>query len=110
MDNPEMKTNPNYMPITCPYCGSREIAFVTEYHKCIGARIFFILLTAATIFIAYMNFQDSLRGITPSEGLIALMFILAVFAIFLLIGVFVAESKTHVQAICKNCGTLWLLN
>ena len=35
----EMKTNPQYKAIVCPNCGSKQIEFVTEYHKCIIARI-----------------------------------------------------------------------
>lgn len=110
MDNPEMNTNPNYTPITCPNCGSREIAFVTEYHKCIVARIICAILTVLFFIIFFMNLQDVLKGITPSDGTKVITILSAFLSVCMLIGIFITESKTHVQAICKNCGNLWLLN
>lgn len=101
--------NPNYKPIVCPRCGSRNIAFVTEYHKAIAAKVFLILFVAALI----INYGDMLiRGITfqNADASLLIEFLLGAFALALTIYIFVEESKTHVQGICRNCGVLWLLN
>lgn len=106
-DNP----TPTLKPITCPHCGSRELAFVTEYHLSIGCRIvaaiasivFFccILPSLSSLFNPNTNASnDSTGGLVIS----ALVFSIAKLAQYL------TESQTHVQAICKNCGHLWLLN
>ncbi len=40
-------------PITCPRCQSRELAFVTEYHKAIGMRISFFVFLGIALFIFF---------------------------------------------------------
>lgn len=47
----KMKTNPQYKAIVCPNCGSKQIEFVTEYHKCIIARI----LSSLFLFISIIS-------------------------------------------------------
>ena len=113
-DNEEIFTTPfissqgNYdlpTPITCPRCHSRELAFVTEYHKAIGMRITFFLFLAIALFVFFATFQDK-----NAEGAIVLTIIFGLFAFITYICVLLEESKTHVQGICKDCGNLWLLN
>lgn len=101
--------NPNYKPIICPRCGSRNIAFVTEYHKAIAAKIILYLLAVVIIF----NSVDMIvRGITTENADASLIveIVLLLIAFGLAIRVIIEESKTHVQGICRNCGVLWLLN
>ena len=109
-DNEEIFTTPfissqgNYdlpTPITCPRCHSRELAFVTEYHKAIGTRIVFFFLLAITLFCFFSSLQ---------EGGLVVAIVLGLVAFVVYICVLLEESKTHVQGICKNCGHLWLLN
>lgn len=104
-----MNTNPRYMAIICPKCGSKEIAFVTEYHKCLGARI--SLAITATLFPLLCIFAIVLLGFYEARGIIALLgFLFGTGIITSIICIIVIESRTHVQAICRNCGNLWLLN
>lgn len=92
-----------YTPITCPRCGSRELAFITEYHKSIRLRIsllFFIAITLLSIFLAF-KYED--RFLT-------VCFIGCIFCIVIYGRILYVESKTHTQGICKNCGKIWILD
>ena len=113
--NPTLENpNPKFKPITCPRCGSRELAFVTEYHKAIGCRVFATLLTGFLIVLFVIIFGQTFTNATnPSDDVISTVFIA-----FLVGGILAIvkiaqhsiESQTHIQAICKDCGHLWLLN
>lgn len=87
--------------IICPICGNEEIAFVSENHKCIGVRIFQLVLIIIALTIAtYCKWK------LKSTGYIAL-----VFSIPMLITqayIYCTESRSHVQCICKECGYVWL--
>ena len=109
---PNTPTPQQIKPITCPRCGSRELAFVTEYHKATCSRIFstilFIIFCAFGIFIIPEFLSEPFTFNDPeavfvfvSAGLGALTLKIIQHSI---------ESKTHVQAICRDCGRLWLLN
>lgn len=106
-------------PIACPYCKSREIAFVTEYHKATGWRILATIVKYAIIIILITSIPDLLSDLiaymnspynrTPdykfnSSGLIFFIvtYLMAKIAINL------TESRTHVECICKDCGQVWL--
>lgn len=118
------------IPITCPICGNTKLAYVTEYHKCIYARIINSLLLPITIILALLGTikmltfdyskLDSLtlqiiyqRNLISDSGAF-IYFLFAGFAllifIILQITISTAESKTHVCAICNNCGKIWNLN
>ena len=91
-------------PILCPHCKSRNIAFVTEYHKEIVLHIFaFIAGILAVIFgiNVFYGRNDSSIGV--------FIFFAAVF-LFIEIAILTSESKTHVECICKDCGHTWLHN
>ena len=110
-----MSENPNPMlkPITCPRCGSRELAFVTEYHKAIGCRIFSMILSGVLIMLLVLLATQSINANpanSNAEGLGSLIAVLAIVLAFVKIIQFSTESQTHVQAICKDCGHLWLLD
>lgn len=91
-------------PIMCPYCKSKNLAFVTEYHKSIGGRIlFFLFLTGTLALLLYL-----LNGY--SDDLLISTIAVAVITILIGIYVIVVESKTHIQCICKDCGFDWLKN
>ena len=92
-------------PITCPHCRSKELAFVTEYHKAIGTRIAFIFIMGIALFCLFSTFGDN-----KIFGGIIYAVIFGLIAFIVYICVLLEESKTHVQGICKNCGHLWLLN
>ena len=88
-------------PILCPRCRSWNLAFITEYHKCIWARI--ILLGLLTISaVSLVSF------FTGKEDSLGIAFILLVPEAFLAILIFITESKTHVQCVCRDCGNVWL--
>ena len=95
-------------PITCPRCGSRSLAFVTEYHKEIFLKIAQMICTVLLIVIAVSDI-DYLFSEHP-ERLVEETIPLIIFIGLFSIARHLIESKTHVQAICKDCGNLWLLN
>ena len=107
--NPEilLPQEKQIVPITCPRCGKRELAFVTEYHQAIGLRILAIVFGALCLFSAIANLSiltaknDNNFGGVIIFGIACLVVKAIQYAV---------ESKTHVQVICKECGNLWLLN
>ncbi|MBQ7923816.1 MAG: hypothetical protein IJ329_00765 [Clostridia bacterium] len=55
MENQEQTSqsnNPTFTPISCPNCKSKNIKFITEYHKCISLRIvtLFCAIIAVVLF------------------------------------------------------------
>ena len=86
--------------IICPICGNEEIAFVSETHKCIGARMFqLVLVLTAIVITLYLGKLKYIGGIA-----------LAVTIPILIIQgyIYCIESRSHVQCICKDCGYVWL--
>jgi hypothetical protein len=101
--------NQEFKPIRCPVCGNVELSFVTEYHKGIGKRITCVILTAAIILLMLLNISNISANSANSFFTMTIIF-LTVSDIACYIAIIIDESKTHIQAICKNCGHLWLLN
>ena len=99
-------------PITCPQCGSTELAFVTHHQKELLLRIACLVCTIISLFIFIANILPN--AFVPSSSLAPKdtvpFFIFAILAIVFWIGALIRESETHVQAVCKNCGHIWLLN
>lgn len=114
MKNEKKMQNPptQVKPISCPRCGSTELAFVTHYQKELLLRIACLICTIISLFIFIINIAPS--AFIPSSSLAPNdtipFFIFAVLAIVFWIGALIRETETHVQAICKNCGYIWLLN
>lgn len=116
--NPERKTNwtppspTEKKPIICPVCGNVHLAFVTEYHKAIFLRIIRLILTLFTLVLFCSDCYTALIKHEQSsfESLSVVLIILIIAITILSCFVIAIESKTHVQAICKDCGNLWLLN
>lgn len=96
-------------PITCPQCGSTELAFVTHYKKEIILKVICLLCTFIALYAFIMHIFPAI--ITDhSPQFVSVFIIFTILAIIFWIGAFIRESETHVQAICKNCGNIWLLN
>ena len=103
------------IPITCPVCGNTRLAYVTEYHKCIYARIINSLLLPIAIILAILgtikmltfdyNKLDSLtlqiiyKRILILDSGAFIYFLFAGFALltFIILQIIIstAESKTH---------------
>lgn len=97
----EAKTASN--PLRCPKCGSAEIEFITEYHRCIIARIISYFLLAAACILIYL-------GLWKNKDVLAWVVFCVIFYVLLSIAILFEESKTHAQGICRACGNIWLLN
>ena len=101
--------------ITCPKCGSRHLAFVTEYHKAIWCRLFAILFKAMIILllfesaVIYIGEILTLESHPEFKNLPSLVTLGLLYGSFFLFYILI-ESKTHIQAICKDCGHYWLMN
>ena len=94
-------------PIACPRCGSRELAFVAEYHKALFLRTVEWCLVVLLFYIGISNIQYLF---TDTEEFFRGFLSLFIAYALIHLAVFLIESKTHVQAICKDCSNLWLLN
>lgn len=95
-------------PIKCPHCGSLKLEFVSEIHKCAILRFF---AGVVLLIIAFLT-MDTLVSIflNPEKvNVMAWMFFVVIYAILKMI-IGAKESKSHVQGICRDCGTIWLLN
>lgn len=101
----EPESNHVHKAITCPHCGSHNISFVTEYHKCIGARIAVVILSLVAILFQFINVSEN-----PAAFKTVMTALIGLAIVVILIAIFINESKTHVQSICRDCGHLWLLN
>lgn len=97
-------------PITCPRCGKREIAFVTEYHQSIACRIVCAILTGIIIGFLFSVFETTSSGFQINRDKVAIVVLLLFVLVIIKIVQYFIESQTHVQAICRDCGCLWLLN
>ena len=120
MTNQDLTTVPEQRKlerIICPICKSPSVAFVTEYHKAIGWRVFLfivnfiftiILIAAIADVVNVEDLENPLKeffhNISPILTIYVILFLVSKFNISL------QESQTHVQAICRDCGNLWLLN
>jgi hypothetical protein len=91
-------------PIVCPHCGSKNLAYVSEYHKSIVGRIF----TAIFLFLSIVLIGSSMLGNNSNTNSIATAFSAATLLFYVM--VLIIESRTHVKAICKDCGNIWLLD
>lgn len=112
----ELPLQKQLKPIVCPKCGGRELAFVTEYHKCIGSRILMFFDRIALIVTGFMyllyNIGDifSLSNIRVSPEWLYALLVFAFIYLLLYVHILEAESRTHVKVICKHCGNNWLLS
>ena len=92
--------------LRCPHCKSDDLAFVTEYHQANALRFFEMLCIAILIFTVISNLPD----LSKINSMLSVLLLTSIsWLIFHAARCFV-ESKTHVQAICRVCGELWLLN
>lgn len=101
-----LEENPVRRNLRCPHCKGDDLSFVTEYHRANALRFFEMLCIAILIFTVVSNLSD-LSKINSRMGVL-LITIISWF-IFYAARCFV-ESKTHVQAICRTCGNMWLLD
>lgn len=93
--------NPRH-PIKCPHCKSRDIAFVTEYHKALGARILQMILWIVLIPLLFLSIEES-------DG-IPMLILTAITIALIQIYIISTEASTNVQCICKDCGKKWIHN
>lgn len=105
----ELQDMQTVQPILCPHCGSKNIEFITEYHKFIALRIFSIIV-AAVFFFSLIAFLDFHRDTDKFNTAFYFMVASGILYCILLLFVWLGESKTHVQGICRDCGNIWLLN
>lgn len=113
----EIQETEEYKParIVCPKCNSVSIAFVTEYHKAIGWRVILFIVNALFVAIiismlehAFSEYENIWKGFFKD---FYPAFLIYAFIFFICkISISTIESHTHVQAICRDCGYLWLLN
>lgn len=118
-------------PIRCKHCGSTYVEFVSEYHRCLGARIlrgiarifmwyhavsaflFWQLLKPANVIgqiFTHLSEKDIENAATNAarSGLYALLIGALVLVLDLII--LLKESKTHVKLICRDCGEIYRID
>lgn len=103
--------------IRCKHCKSTNLEFLPEYHKCIWLRFFrnilvivlaiFLLPGLAAIFAGLFTGQEFDWQIIIKLATPLLAYI--IIAVILSLIIFFKESKTHVQAVCRDCGKIWIL-
>lgn len=107
-------------PIKCPHCKSQNLTFVSEYHKALILRIIRNVLIAIAAMLIILNtyfvIQDQLSDNKAYKyidswsepSFVAVICILLMIGIGLTIFINITESKTHVRAICRDCGNVWI--
>jgi hypothetical protein len=93
-----------YVPIRCPVCGNLELAYVTEYHKCVGTRVAMML----SIILTIISLIDYITR-TKESVLISWIIIFSILALILYGIIQYIESKTHVKVICPKCCHQWYI-
>ena len=108
-------------PIFCPCCRSLRVEFVTEYHQALGLRFlrkvlrfflyaFLIFFVLNLLPLASFN-EELIKAVMKEESFSLLMIVLlAIGSSICSLMIFLTESKTHIKAICRDCGNLWNLN
>ena len=93
-------------PIECPECKSKNIAIITEYHKSIISRI---IKSICLILLTVIVFNNLSAFLSNNEKL-PLSFTVILILILLLTDIIqqYIEGKTHIQCVCKDCGSFWL--
>lgn len=108
--NDSMNKSPIYEAVKCPRCGSTHIEFITEYHKHIWLRLLVLILGAVCIIFAIRYSISFIRFENGNFDDLRVVIIVGVFYIIFQLAIWIGESKTHVQGICRDCGNIWLLN
>ena len=95
-------------PIRCRHCGSTNLAFVSDQHKCLSARFVakLAIIVAVVLFIFDLSTLFSSNGINDSSYITYI--ICAIVYVICQIGITIAESKTHIRVICRDCGYIWI--
>ena len=100
--------------VRCPNCGHSHLAFVTEYHKSVFGRLFARIFLAIVIFLLFdcgiTYLGELLTESDPEVQNIGALLVFTLLYVCCTIVYNAIESKTHIQAICKDCGNHWLMN
>ena len=104
----EEKTDVKIYPIICPRCGSKEFVLSNEKnHDAISVCKILNLFIGITIFILFYNSIVKEIKNVKVNNLEGYMFLLLIPYVIIRLIQYNIESKTHVHAICKNCGKTW---
>lgn len=103
---PEFQSIPQHKPIVCPVCGSREIAFITDHHKCVILKAVCQFIIAIILITFALNIKNALEG---KYSFLAILILIPFYLIFSMI-IYSTESTTHAKAICRDCGKIWLID
>ncbi len=92
---------------TCPKCGSTQIKFNKNSHKIIIlAKI--ILVICVCISIVLVSYGSTRSVLDTSAGIfMGIGASFAAIAVGIAIFIFIKDSKSTTQAICKDCGEIW---
>lgn len=104
----EEKNDEKIYPIICPRCGSKEFVLSNEKnHDAISVCKILNLFIGITIFILFYNSIVKEIKNVKVNNLEGYMFLLLIPYVIIRLIQYNIESKTHVHAICKNCGKTW---
>ena len=92
---------PTQHGVKCPHCESKNLAYVAEYHKVIGARVLQLIL-------GFIFFVVLISGIEDLEDISPILIILLVAILIVQLYILAVESRTHVKCVCKDCGKTWI--
>ena len=59
----EIPRPPVFKPVTCPRCQSRNLAYVAEAHKCIGARVLLLFFSAIFLIVGFFAERKIKAGV-----------------------------------------------
>ena len=97
----KIPSKPVFTPIACPRCQSKNLAYVAEAHKCIGARVFLLFVSTIFLIVGFFALKDP-NGQGPT------LFICLIVMLSIQLYIFASESRTHVKCVCKDCGNTWV--
>ena len=98
-------------PIRCESCTSTNLSFVSESHKCVIGRFIFAVIVAVVLYFAVTDLQNIFSPSGDDEAIpFATYALCATLLVVLHLVINYIESKTHIKAICRDCGRTWLLD
>lgn len=97
-------------PICCPNCMSKNISFVAEYHKYLGLRIACYILFGILAALIYGHIWDFVKNQKSDPLHITASICCTILIIIFEIIIAAGEQRTHIKAICRDCGKIWLID
>lgn len=95
-------------PVRCRCCGSTNLAFISDQHKCLSARFIALITIIVAVVLFIFDLSALFSNNEMNDSSYAIYIICAVVFLICQIIITIVESKTHIRVVCRDCGRTWL--